>query len=229
MQQKIEELEKRLNSQNIDTINSNPVPAEEGNSDDYTKGLKISPPETYNGQRNNSVIEAWIWQLENYFKFNNIKTENLKIDYNVSLLRSSALVWYRSVREPPNTFSGFIKLIKEQFIPINYEVVAREKLAKLQQEKGIGNYNREFLDIMIPCKDVSDAEALDRYIRGLKPWTRRELQLREVTDIQSAMRMAEKVTMIDLNNSNENSNKTQDSKGNNKKVFNKFNEFIVRN
>ena len=43
------------------------------------------------------------------------------------------------------------------------------------------------------------------------------------------MRMAEKVTMIDLNNSNENSNKTQDSKGNNKKVFNKFNQFNVRN
>ena len=86
-------------------------------------------------QENHSDIEAWIWQLENYFTFNNIKTERLKIDYSISLLCSSALVWYKSVRERSNAFSEFIRIINEQFIPINDDVIAREKLAKIQQKK----------------------------------------------------------------------------------------------
>ena len=40
-----------------------------------------------------------------------------------------------------------------------------KKLAKIKQILNVVEYNKEFLDTVLTCHDVSDAEALDRYIQ----------------------------------------------------------------
>ena len=72
--------------------------------------------------------------------------------------------------------------------------------------------NKEFLDTVLTCHDVSDAEALDRCIRGLKFNVRKELQLREISDLETGMKLAEKVSLIETNNTERNNDSCNDRK-----------------
>ena len=111
---------------------------------------------------------------------------------------------------------------------MNYNIIGREKLAKIRQTTTVSDYNKEFLDVLLTCNDVADPEALDRYIRGLKFNVRKEIQLREINCLDTAMKFAEKVSLIETNdlvkNNGFDSRKYKESKN-----FKKNNNYKGRN
>ena len=96
---------------------------------EYSK-LNIASPEPYSGSRNKSKIDSWIWQLNQYFKFKEIKDENVKTEYSISLLRNNALTWFRSLSVKPHNYEDLICKIKKNFMPVNHNVMGREKISK---------------------------------------------------------------------------------------------------
>ena len=117
-------------------------------------------------------------------------------------LRGAAKTWYHSVRsdtlsEPERltTWESFKAALVEQFSPVDPIKVARDQLADLQQETSVREYTSRFRHLCTIITNISEAEKLDRYVRGLKPRTRREVELREppVRTFAAASKIAERV------------------------------------
>ena len=56
----------------------------------------------------------------------------------------------------------------QTFNPIDHEYRARDRLRYCQQTGSILDNTAAFRASLLECTDVSDAEALDRYVAGLK-------------------------------------------------------------
>ena len=81
-------------------------------------------------------------------------------------------------------------------MPANHNVIRRKKLAKIKLKLTVVEYNKDFLLTILICHDVSDAENLGRYIRGLKINFRNELQIRKISNLKNGMNLAEKLHLI---------------------------------
>ena len=62
--------------------------------------------------------------------------------------------------------------MRHTFKPVDHEHCAREKLRVCTQTGSVIDYTAAFWSRLLECKDVSDAEALARYINSLKQGTK---------------------------------------------------------
>ena len=58
------------------------------------------------------------------------------------------------------------------FKPVDHQHQAREKLRVCTQTGSVINYTAAFCSRLLKCTDISDAEALARYVDGLKQGTK---------------------------------------------------------
>ncbi|KAF2319943.1 hypothetical protein GH714_020793 [Hevea brasiliensis] len=97
-------------------------------------------------------------------------------------LANDAKLWWRTKVEQSIsgqcsivTWDDFKKALKAQFYPENVAYNARCKLAELQHAGSIREYVRSFTALMLDIKDMSEADRLFNFQKGLKPWARNEL------------------------------------------------------
>ncbi|MBA0877232.1 hypothetical protein Goshw_016251 [Gossypium schwendimanii] len=67
--------------------------------------------------------------------------------------------------------------LKGQFYPECTEEEARAKLQGITQRDTVGEYVREFKELMLQVLEVNEREALLTFQNGLMPWVRQELGL----------------------------------------------------
>ncbi|KAL0462642.1 UNVERIFIED_CONTAM: hypothetical protein Slati_0151800 [Sesamum latifolium] len=70
----------------------------------------------------------------------------------------------------------------------------RRALRKLEHTGSMQDYVKSFLALMLDIRDMSEKDKLFTFMEGLKPWPRLELQHQWVTDLGSAMTVAERLT-----------------------------------
>jgi hypothetical protein len=162
-------------------------------------GIKIPKLEPLFGKKNDD-LKAWIFQAEEQFSLLNISGDELKIRIAGMALRGAAQTWYHSIRseivpeeERPTSWNAFKEALQAQFSPIDPVKVARDELAELKQEGNVRDYTCRFRHLCTLISNLSEAERLDRYVRGLKPRTKREVELREPTTFAEVTKLAEKV------------------------------------
>jgi len=164
-------------------------------------GFKTPKLEPFIGKKGEDLT-AWLFQAEEQFSLLNITEDDLRIRIAGMAFRGAAKTWYHSVRSPtlPDTerltsWELFKTALTEQFSPVDPIKVARDQLADLRQEGSVREYTSQFRHLCTAIKDISEAEKLDRYVRGLKPRTRREVELREpaVRTFAEASKIAERV------------------------------------
>ena len=79
---------------------------------------------------------------------------------------------------------------------------------------------KQFLNLKVAFKDVSDSESLDRYVRGLSSKIRYEVSIREPASLSETMKLSEKVSIVERetfdfrNYNNNNSRRNQFKKDN---------------
>lgn len=155
------------------------------------ESVKLPKPSTYHG--NSNRLDSWIYELELYF-VNLGVPESRKVGLAVSFLRDAALLWWRSMCQRgnmPTTWDTFTYGIRSQFLPKNQYQAARNKLRNLRQTGSVQQYNLNFNSITLEVPDLSNAEALDKYIAGLKPQTRSYVMLQYPQTMEEAMRIAD--------------------------------------
>jgi hypothetical protein len=91
----------------------------------------------------------------------------------------------------PTTWNAFAHGIRSQFLPKNQYQAARNKLRTLRQTASVQQYNLNFNSVTLEVPDLSSAEALDKYIAGLKPQTRSYVTLQYPQTVEEAMRIAD--------------------------------------
>ena len=113
-------------------------------------------------------------------------------------LRKEAKVWYHFARNPdsPNrvtTWKEFTTQLRDNFCPIDPIKVARDRIADLRQVSSVRDYTSRFRQLTNIITNMSETEKLDRYVRGLKPRTRQEVDMKEPQTFIEAVKIAERI------------------------------------
>ena len=82
--------------------------------------------------------------------------------------------------------------MRQTFNPVDNDYRARDRLHQCQQTGYVIDYRAEFRARVLECSNVSDAEALDRYVAGLKPTTRDWVLIHDPTMMHQAAKRAER-------------------------------------
>ncbi|KAJ9531498.1 hypothetical protein QJQ45_015038 [Haematococcus lacustris] len=160
---------------------------------------RANPPATFSGSRTTDVA-AWLFAVDLFFTISEL-TDAQRIVYVATLLSGHALLWYRSSVSSFTSWTCFVAAFERQFAPVNRLRHARDRLAALTQTSSVRRYLGEFTALCLEVTDLSPAEQLDRFIRGLKPSVRRELELREPTSFSEASTIADRVDAISYSTS----------------------------
>lgn len=175
------------------------------------RGLRarVESPDTFDGMK--PRVSDWAFQVRTYFSLVTDITEDSKVSYIISLLRDTALSWYRieSNRNGvarPATAESFLDTIKEKFEIVAPQEHARNRLAKLKQTGSVYKYTRDFQSIVLLIPDIDQSELLDRYRRGLKPAVQKEVILRDARSCAEAIKIAERFDSLFYLNSPSQSN-----------------------
>jgi hypothetical protein len=162
--------------------------------------LKVNLPDTYDGDT--SKLGDWLFQVKNYVILVRVPTEH-HVNFAVSLLRGTALSWWRLValnpQNLPTDLQTFETLICQQFQVEDEVKLARDLLAKIAQKGSVHAYTAQFRSLLLKVRDMSEAEARDRYLRGLKPRIQQEVILRDCKTLSETIRLAERFDSINQN------------------------------
>jgi hypothetical protein len=160
------------------------------------KNIRIPSPDTYDGDP--LKLGEWIFQLKNFFALSKARDTAVQVQLAIAFLRGTALSWWRSLKasELPLDFDSFEVAICLQFKIDDEARVARDMLAKITQKGTVPAYSKYFRALLLKIPDMTDAEARDRYMRGLKPQIAREVLLRDCTSLNDMIRIAERFDML---------------------------------
>ncbi|KAL1914164.1 uncharacterized protein VTP21DRAFT_10268 [Calcarisporiella thermophila] len=132
----------------------------------------------------------WIFRMESYFKARNV-ADDRKVPFATTLLDGAALHWYRiksgdSVNVP---WSEFAQGLRRNFENREYRHVLRGQLKRLKQGDSIMEYITKFQEYTRRLH-LSEDEAVDRFIDGLKPHCRIAVRLRYPESLEEAVAIA---------------------------------------
>ena len=153
-------------------------------------------PDTFDGST--PPVNDWLFQMTLYFRATGIAQQN-QLAFAASLLRGKALTWWRYHSRTglePERFEDFAGLVQRQFQSIDSVKLARDRLANIRQKTSVERFTAEFQEIILAIPGIHEGEALDRYIRALKPRIRTEVSLRDPRSLQDAMAMAARFDAI---------------------------------
>jgi hypothetical protein len=135
--------------------------------------MKHLQPAKFSGRKGIN-FEDFEFKVQKYF-------DALKIDDATSLamlpllLDGEALVWWRVTVEQelphnrPQTYRDAMALMRNKFMDKLQSRKARDDLAKARQATSVTEFIKTIDRLCLKIPDITDAEKLDRLIRGLKP------------------------------------------------------------
>ena len=141
--------------------------------------LMPKSPEEFDPAKKRDV-DTWLFQVEVYYQLYPNDTDTAKIIDCSSYFRGGALVWWRHFAATHNleamTWTQFREAIRERWQVTNVVRAARDKIATIRQLTSVQDYTHRFLDLKVQIPGMTNEEAVDRYVRGLKPTIRRDVE-----------------------------------------------------
>ena len=173
----VREQERLTHSQNQDIQPIHDIPVVM-NGRDVTR-IKLPVPEKYSGPKDSTPINTWVSVVNNYLYHYNYHNCEAGVNVVVALLKGTAATWYlHQVQVMKKTFSNPQLLLEALATWANPQYNVRhyrDKLAKLTETGDAQEYVTKFQNLCLLITDLSDAEALDKFIRGTKASTRIEI------------------------------------------------------
>jgi hypothetical protein len=158
-------------------------------------------PERYNGTRNYTTIENFITMVDSFFALT--QTEPPQVYYYLStLFIGDAAIWFRynypSTTSTMTTWPVIREQLRSYFIPPNKDKRILDQWASLEQRGSVQDYANDFCSLVmqLPSGTPSEASLIDKFIRGLKPKTRTELELRNPLTFNEAITLADRFDTI---------------------------------
>lgn len=171
------------------------VPAQQS-----VKKPAIPSPKQFTGEMTGSYsIDEWIDEVEKHIRHHNtyFTSDAAVVDWASAYLTGKANGWWKSTQEERRATGQQIVLwadmkreMLERFHPIEAATLARMALDKMQQKGSVQSYTEYFYKQMNYIKDMSLADQLHHYSRGLKPLIRGEVLKAKPTSIHEAVGVA---------------------------------------
>ncbi|KAK8301352.1 hypothetical protein V6Z11_D04G014000 [Gossypium hirsutum] len=175
----------------------------------------VPKPKEFVGTRSACDVDNFLWRMENYFRAKGIMEDAVKVNTASMFLTDIALLWWRGRTTDKRhgeigTWQEFQCELKGQFYPEFAEEEARAKLQGITQRGTVGEYVREFKELMLQVLDVTNEEASLAFQKGLKPWVRQEVEQRGVQKLSEAMTVVESVIKLGLGKDKLGSSKSEE-------------------
>lgn len=161
--------------------------------------IKVHQPKRYDGSRDIITLGNWIFSVERYLHLTKILDEE-KVLYVSTLLDGEALLWFRSHYETLDYSSLSWVTIKNElkayFAPPNLNRRLQDAWASLRQTGSVFEYVSKIQALAMQIDNLTSTQILDKFIRGLKPKTRLEVELRDPQTANEAFRLADRFDRI---------------------------------
>jgi Retrotransposon gag protein len=163
-------------------------------TDTSLSSIRPRQPDKYHGQRDFLLLGNWIFSVDQYFILTDMPAYK-QGPFVSTLLRDEALLWYRSSYDrwdpaTPLTWEILRTAMREYFAPPNEDRCLQDEWANLRQHVSV----LTTLAMQIP--GLSQSQILDKFIRGLNPKTRIEVELRDPQTPDEAYRLADRFDRI---------------------------------
>ena len=85
---------------------------------------------------------------------------------------------------------------------VNPVRVARDRISTLRQLGSVQDFTQRFLDLKVQIPSMTDEEAVEKYVRGLKPHIRRDLEQLMAREgeksLEELIRFADRTDSVDF-------------------------------
>src|SRR5215510_2499363 len=165
-----------------------------------TSGIRPRQPDKYYGQRDFLLLGNWQFSVDQYFTLTEMPVHKQGL-FVSTLLRDEALLWYRANYENwdsavPLTWEILRNAMREYFAPPNEDRRLQDEWANLKQFGTVFQYVSVLTALAMQIPGLSQTQILDKFIRGLKPKTRIEVELRDPKTPEEAYRLAHRFDRI---------------------------------
>jgi hypothetical protein len=174
-----------------------------------TQTAKPNKPTVYHGDRDTQLLESWIFVVNRYLRLSKTEPE-LKVDIASTYLGGHANTWFQHWypialevihNHPDSNYSQhapryiswetFVDDLRSAFQPPNSHQHLRDQWFNLSQKGTVAEYVSAFRALRLQLETTED-EALDKFIRGLKYNTRKEILVRGPNTVDEAIKMADR-------------------------------------
>ena len=162
--------------------------------------VKISTPANFNGARQVNVA-LWLFEMDQYLTLCGVLDGSQRVAVASSYLKESAFSWWENLcrQSHPATrnWMAFTIALRERFQPLAASRTARAQLHNLRQDSmSVAEYSNKFYSLIQLIPDMSEADQVENYIRGLRNKLAREVDLQDPKVLHAAMTIAQKMETI---------------------------------
>jgi hypothetical protein len=156
--------------------------------------VKVPLPSRLSGDRDAVEVENWIADMDHYFKLTNLREED-QLEFAVTLFGPKAKTWWRRLQvdessDVPLDWQELREAVRMTFVPAGSYKAARNRLASLRQTGPVAAYVEEFDELRMVIGNVTEPEALDKFVRGLKQEVQLHLATTDPSTVKEATRLA---------------------------------------
>jgi hypothetical protein len=127
---------------------------------------------TYFSGKTSESLKDWLFQVERYFTKVGTPDE-LKADFAIDYLKENARLVFLSAGNSLNApWEAYVKALKAQYEPENFQLVLRQQLENLSQDSNdITEHVYKFDSIMNRINDMGEYDKIRHFIKSLNPKT----------------------------------------------------------
>lgn len=149
----------------------------------------------FSGDKHSLSVNAFIERVEEFRIARGLSEDELKNSI-IELLKGSALTWYRSIRPQVQTWSDFVKFLRRDFLPFDYETDLWAEIRARNQ--GPNERISEFFACMLNLfyrlpRSPTEHEKLTIFRRNLLPYYIHALSLYEFHTVDELLQTCKKL------------------------------------
>ena len=161
---------------------------------------KYKSPDPFNGARDETIVQTFIFQLENWFELSEITDDTRKLKNFSNLLKGTALKWFMSVKKttPFKNYHAAVEALLKEFCPALANDTARGRLEALFCGNKTGSYTwflNRFRDICLEIADLSPQEKFYTFRRKLPDEYRKSVIEQNATTFEEAVTIANRTDL----------------------------------
>lgn len=172
------------------------------NNNTATAGPKDGKPDTkslptFRGRIGVDNVDKFVDQMERAFHAFTIASNQRRVYYAVNQLRDTASNWWFAQRqtngavwEQTLTWPEFVQLLQQQFKPIDFNLLMRDKIDNLRQINSVDTYTNNFMDLISQLPEMAEDDRIHRYLHGLKAKTAAHVRSQQPATLQTAIDLA---------------------------------------
>lgn len=172
---------------------SSPAPPG-GRTPPHSSMPKLPPPPSFSGT--SSGLDSWLADLQQQFDWYGMQSEADRLRFAAAFLRGAARDWWATMdaANRPSNWNDFAASLRRRFQPVDSATTARAKLLTITQGKApVQEYIAAFRSLLPRVPDMSEADRLFQFLRGLRPAIATTLKVHGVSTLDAAVEMAGRI------------------------------------